>query len=427
MLKVFIEKDISYYNEICYIWDVYCRDQSIAYAELDDISSAEIIIGHSEGSTIFINKELYQSILNGRVDNRLFIENSGNVFLGHGRVDQLSTAFYILSCAQELDRLERDAFNRFMFSSSFQCKLKIEREDKVSRLFDELTDSVEILKNAANKRDKLSSIFLSHDIDVLWGALMQDGYFCLKNMDLSGFLNVIKKNLFHTPSWMNMTRIIEVEKRYGYNSTFFWLPQKGRSYLGISNADYDITEPRIQTLMDIVESSGSVNAIHKSISKEDFSYEIKRMGRDVFANRYHYLVMDPHKDLLKMERAGIKFDSSISFAEKTSFRNGYSKPYMPYIFSERRPARLVECPMHIMDTTYYNYLKMSAESAYEDVISFIDCHSKNAVISILWHNNFVSDYKYKDYCLLYEKILSYLSERGLKSISPLEIIRNFKL
>lgn len=427
MVRVFVERNQLFFNELIYIWEVYCRDQNIDFVFVNEISAADISVGPSAKYTIVIDPLFYENLLSGRIDNDAFVSNKAMLFNKEGQRDHLSTSFFILSCAQELGKGERDEFNRFKFSSSFQYKLKIEREDLVSNHFDELTAANEILKNASKKKFTKSTVFLSHDIDMLFGSLFQDAYACLKSVDPTGVLKVLFKNIFGTPLWMNMRRIIDIEKKYGYTSTYFWLAQRGKSHLGVSNADYSITDQRVQQLLDLVEKSGSLNAIHKSISLNEFADEIKRIGRTVVANRYHYLAMDPHKDLIKMEKAGIKFDSSFSFAEKTSFRNGYSKPYLPYLFMERRPARLVECPMHIMDTTYYNYLKLKAEDAYTDITSFVESHGKNAVISILWHNNFVSDYKYKSYCLLYEKILLYLSDRGIKSVSPLDMIRDYKL
>ena len=126
-----------------------------------------------------------------------------------------------------------------------------------------------------------------------------------------------------------------------------------------------------------------------------------------------------------MEKAGIKFDSSLSFAEVTGFRNGFAAPYQPWIFSERRAVKLVECPMHVMDTTYFNYLKVSGEACYDSVVEFMEANKYNSLISILWHNNFISAYKYKEYKETYLRLLEYLELNSFKAVNPSEIVKGF--
>ncbi len=427
MIQVFIENDNVFFNEIHYIWDLYCRDQNIEWRLADNFTHVDLSIGIDPECQITINKSFFESLRTGNPCNSLFIEGNGFFLDGNGKEDYLTSAFYMVSCAQEINSKDKDRFNRSPYEASFQAKLKLGTIDLVSDCFNKLTLSNPLLTRIAKKVKQQSTIFLSHDIDLLYGSLMQDSFYCFKKMDLLGLSKVIYKNIFDKPMWMNIDRILQLEKKFGYSSTFFWLPVSGSSHFGVKNADYNIRSNRIQALLDLVEVGGGVNGIHKSISKFGFREEIGWIGRSVKANRFHFLATDPQSDLLKMENAGIKFDSSISFAERPCFRNGYSKPYKPYLFKERRPAAIIECPMHLMDTTFYNYLKMNAEDAYSVIISFIEAHPYNSTLSILWHNNYISDYKYRDYGRLYERILLYLSEKGFKSVSPIDIIQEFKI
>ena len=80
-----------------------------------------------------------------------------------------------------------------------------------------------------------------------------------------------------------------------------------------------------------------------------------------------------------------------------------------------------------MDTTYYNYLKLSAEFFVNDVIDFVESNNKNSVISLLFHNNFISEFKYDQYFRAFKKLLAYFYESSFKCITQSEIINLYKL
>ncbi|MBK7966352.1 MAG: hypothetical protein IPK10_14430 [Bacteroidetes bacterium] len=428
MLKVYIENNLNFYFEISYIWSVFCRDQKIEFEECFEVESAQFKIGTHESCNIQVDEELILGIRNG--DAKLkeeFIRNQAVFFRKDGTKDYLSSSFYILSCAQELNSNCVDEFGRFPFAESFQSKLNLERVDLVSKYFNKIKIEHAVLDDVSCSTDERSAVFISHDIDLIYGALLQDGFYCLKNGRIIDMFRVFFNHFFGTPSWFNFRKIVEIEKKFGFSSTFFWLAIKGKTSSGVNNADYDISKKLLQEELDFLDKEGAHHGIHKSFSDVSFPVEMKRIRTDIIANRYHYLGLNVHKDLIVMEEAGIKFSSRISFAEKPGFRSGYSKPYLPYMFESRRAARFVECPMNLMDTTYFNYLKKSSPEAFEDIQQFIDCHKYNSVISILWHNNYISAYKYKDYCLLFEKVLAYLKNNNFRCITPKEIVKEFKL
>ncbi len=78
-----------------------------------------------------------------------------------------------------------------------------------------------------------------------------------------------------------------------------------------------------------------------------------------------------------------------------------------------------------MDGTFHRYMKVPIHDTSSRVIDFIEQHRKNTVISILWHNTYFSNYKYKGFYDEYKKILIYLHEDSLKPITPEEIINEY--
>jgi hypothetical protein len=92
---------------------------------------------------------------------------------------------------------------------------------------------------------------------------------------------------------------------------------------------------------------------------------------------------------------------------------------------EKRPYRFVEVPLHLMDATFRGYHFLEADQAERIMIEFIESNQTNCLISVLWHNNFFSNYKYAPWLNVYKRVLMTCREMGLKSWTPRDIIENY--
>jgi hypothetical protein len=425
MIKVSLQLSDKSFPEVRYIFNELCRFHKIDVQYVAAGEQADLIIGSHSDAGLQVDEDLIQAISGDPVINTQFIKAGGVLRRQSGEPDYLASAFYVLSCAQELHVKKRDQFGRFPYVGSYQQQLGNHDKNLVADYFRIILEQCPLLAKSSGLSKEKSSIFLSHDIDVVYGSIQQDLFSQVKQLNPSGVIKVLQENLVKGPQWLNIQEIIELERVFEFKSTFFWIPVAGKSVLGVANADYRIDNKEIRDSIRLVKDSGWENGLHKSISTLSFEEELALLGNEVIANRYHFLAFDPHVDFLKMEKAGIKFDSSLSFAEVTGFRNGFASPYQPWIFSERRAAKLVECPMHVMDTTYFNYLKVSGEACYDAVVGFMEANKYNSLICILWHNNFISAYKYKEYKETYLRLLEYLELNSFKAVNPSEIVKGF--
>ena len=80
-----------------------------------------------------------------------------------------------------------------------------------------------------------------------------------------------------------------------------------------------------------------------------------------------------------------------------------------------------------MDTTLYRYQKKEVNSVANELIEFLEKNKFNAVISLLWHNNYFTEYKFHGYLPLYKKLLAYFYENNWRSLQPDEIIALYSL
>ncbi len=423
-MHVFIESDTLYDKEINYTFNLFAKNKELKYKIADKKSGADLIISHSEDADIRISKSFYENLKKGKYLHTDIFKDKCEFIDPQGYIDYLSTAFYIVNCLQEYGDSDDDIFGRFKYKNSLQFKFGNVRLNIVQVLFDKLWISTEKLSKL-NVTNYKSEIYLSHDIDTIYGSLLQDSFFSIKKFRPDLLFLVFLENILNRPSWFNIDKIMKIENEFEFTSTFYWLVNKGKTEYGLNNSDYDINSVRIIKTILAVNDSKWENGLHKSASEEPFKNELAKLPCSVIGNRYHYIKFKPHKNFPEIENAGLKLDASLGFADAPGFRNGYGRPFHPFNLKERRPYDFLEVPLNIMDTTYFNYLKYDSQKFTDDVIDFVELNSYNAVISVLFHNNFISSFKYKNYFNAFKKLLSFFYESGFKSISQRNILERY--
>ena len=421
-LSLFIDSTCAHIrNELIYVFGVLCNNYRVSLSIQEQQSADSLTIALADTDIIFnpSNIERFQQLAFA-VD----FTREGFLKMPNGECDYLSTAFYLLSCAQEMDENKKDRLGRFPFAVSYQKHFNCANQNRVQYCFDQLVKLNPKLKHH-QKPDRRSRIFLSHDVDFINGALLQDGFFALKALNVTAMFKIMFSNLLVKPQWLNMDKIMQIESEYDFKSTFYWLVNKGITADGYKNSDYDFNSERVQAQFKAVAEKGWENGLHKSISSESFDAELAKYGEMPLGNRYHFLKFRPLDDFMKIQQSGLKFDTSLGFAEEIGFRNNYGLPYHPYDFKQKKAFDFVECPLHVMDTTLHHYQKMTAKEAYCKIISFVEKNAQDAVISVLWHNNYFTPYKYGTYFKLYKDLLAYFYEHQFEGITQQEIIEQY--
>ena len=111
-----------------------------------------------------------------------------------------------------------------------------------------------------------------------------------------------------------------------------------------------------------------------------------------------------------LEKSGIKYDTSLGFAECTGFRRGTCHPFYLYDFEQNKTSTVLEIPLIVMDTTLRNkkYMGFAPEKTREDIFKLVDEVKKfNGIFSLLWHNTYFSEYKFTGWKQIYLDILEY--------------------
>ena len=385
--------------------------------EFDVIDSGNISIGRSQDCHLQISKDFAD-----RNFTQLKLNKDGLVEVESGKPDYIATVFYLINSVQEYNSNDLDELNRFKFINSYQCQLNNSENNIVQYCFDKISQAASL-----PVRNEKSSFFLSHDVDMVYGAWLEDGFNAIKKGRIDQFLLLMLNMAIGRPDWLNMDKITKLESEYDCKSVFYWLVNKGVLNKRERNSDYTFQSKPIQKQFKVIHERGFENGIHKSISQESFQEEIKKFGTQPLGNRYHYLKFTLPEAYSSLEAAGLKLDASLGFAEQPGFRNNYGLPFNPYDFTKRKPHTFVEVPLHIMDRTFFQYQKSSLKDAESAILGFFEKNQRNCVLSVLWHNNFFTDFKFKGYQDLYKKILGYIRDNNFKTVSQKEIIQTFSI
>jgi len=413
-IHVHIDRSLSILPEIRYTLEQFAVNKKIKIqfgttgAFVSDVNNADIPV--SKTLTRNINQHIFDHAQN--------LGESGLIEFENGTPDYLGTAFYMLGCLQEYDPgSTKDQLGRFQYSESYQTRYQNTGKNIVQHCFDKLAE-----KLGVSTSQTPSKFFLSHDIDSVYGALFQDGFYALKHGRIDILLKLIMNTAIQKPDWLNIDQIMKLESEYDVRSTFFWIVNKGKAG-ELENADYKFTSPQIQHVLDNIRNNGFENGLHKSISSDPFEIEMDQFQSTPIANRFHYLKFNLPDGFNQIEQSGIKLDASLGFAEHIGFRNSYGLPYNPYNVAERKPYTFVEVPLHVMDTTLFKYNKKSAADAWPIILNFFETNKSNCVLSVLWHNNFFTNYKYRGYPQLYKSILEYIRENKFQTLTQSELLQ----
>jgi hypothetical protein len=216
-----------------------------------------------------------------------------------------------------------------------------------------------------------------------------------------------------------MDKIMTIEEQFGFQSTFYWLVHQDKQ-----NADYEILDSSIQSQMSSIGEKGFENGLHKSLRATSFDEEIALLHTRADGQRFHFLRFNLPKAWEDIEGTIIRLDTSLGFSEDFGFRNSYGLPFMPFNLKEKRVYDLIEVPMNVMDGNFF-YQGKTVAQAEKELIEWLDTNKQDTVITLNFHNNFFDDMLYAGYDQLYQTLLQYFKEEGMKCMTQKTLISEF--
>ncbi len=420
MLSVHIENDPLFFGKVSYTWSLFARFLRLPYRLTDSREVAQLVIGTGVDDHLLISRSFYLRLAEGRYDFRDHF-GAGPVVTGRdGQPDYLSSVFYLINSLQEHHASHADDVGRFPYEQSCQYHYRVADKNLVAeyfhRLFTHLKPQLPVQVFPAHD----SAVMLSHDIDLVYGAVWDDGRAALRCGRVDIALRLLFNAVLQRPDWFNMDKIMQAESAHGLRSVFFWLANRGAVNAREVNADYAINDSRIRAQMLRVQGRGFENGLHKSISQDNHLEEMARFDQRPTSNRQHYLKFRLPGLYHQCDAAGIDVDCSLGFAGMAGFRNSCGLAFRPYDLDAERSFRVTECPLAIMDFSLFKYMGLDARAARYHILDFLDKHRHNALVSLLWHNTFFSSVQYRDYPGVYTAVLAWLHEQRWEAVLPRE-------
>ncbi len=193
--------------------------------------------------------------------------------------------------------------------------------------------------------------------------------------------------------WNQLDRYLELES--GLASTFFVIPVKG--YPGVDSdgrtrarrasryASADIADDLRKLLSANSEVAvHGIDAWRDSAKGRDERERVREVTGTVETGvRMHWLYFDLRAPST-LENAGFSYDSTAGYNETIGYRAGTTQ-----VFKHLSVDRLLELPLHIMDTAlfYPSYMNLSDKQARTAMLPLIENATKfGGVLTINWHD-----------------------------------------
>ena len=217
--------------------------------------------------------------------------------------------------------------------------------------------------------------------------------------------------------YWNLQEVLNIDRTHGVKPTFFLMADGDHEL----DAPYSLRERRWRTIISNILDAGGEIALHgsyDSFNDSDMLTRQRRMikkaiGCSVRGCRQHYLRYDPADTPSIHNQSGIKYDTTLGFAEHVGFRNGTAHPFVMYDTIENHPLPVVEIPLAIMDRTLDIYRKLNVDDAWNEVEPVLETVAETGgCVSVLWHNILFSDAVYPGWRDVFEQIIHWARQRN---------------
>lgn len=340
------------------------------------------------------------------------------------KADVISSIFFLVSRFEEYLPFIKDVHGRFSSENSWMAKNGLLEWPIVNEWAEWLWKKIVFLqpKFSSYRKNPENNfrVFLSHDVDVIkkYGIKKTASNILRKNELKKGVKSIINSN--HDP-YNTFLQFIDWEEEFNFKSVFLFIAGSMHRF----DRSYSLTSRAVKQIIQIILDKKFEIGLHGSYFSGDNPQHILREAvklKNVTKNnnlrfiRQHYLRIKMPDTYLAQSKAGLQFDSTLAFADKTGFRAGICSPFKPInLLAPVDVINITEIPLTIMDATLKFYEKLDADEAFDKIINYAKIVKKHGgVFSLLWHNSSLDPELWKGWESIYYKILKKLAELNPK-------------
>jgi glycosyltransferase involved in cell wall biosynthesis/peptidoglycan/xylan/chitin deacetylase (PgdA/CDA1 family) len=247
--------------------------------------------------------------------------------------------------------------------------------------------------------------------------------------------SVAKKLHGNEPYW-NFEKIMEMERKLGVKSTFFFLNEQPKACLfspyewKLYWGRYNIKDAKIVEMIKRLGAEGWEIGVHGSYNSYNNKKRLEEekkvleeiLGKKVHGISQHYMNLTP-ETWKHQEDIGLLYDSSIGFVSKVGFRYGTCFPFHPFDLTQDKILSLVELPILIMDNASCSYGKRKSYDFWEEVVETISQVEKSHGLLVLrWHQEVFNDEEYPGRAEMYKRIIEICMKKNAWVTNAKEIV-----
>ncbi len=341
--------------------------------------------------------------------------------------DIFSASFFQVTRMEEIfEKHPQDEHGRYLFKNSIVDEETILRpliNEYAGKLCDWLNQTYDL--GISFREDRFSTV-ISHDVDIpyyygtLRSQLSEVFQYIQGNSKYKSASDVFKfvTHLLGCSSdpFDTYEYIRQQEAKRSICSTWFILMSPDNQW-GMNKKKYSM---RLQWLVSqnceigIHPGYDSAFDVSKIIQEKQ---EVEELARtNISGVRNHFLRFSFPDSLSNYEEIGLRYDSTLSYAEQEGYRAGIATPFKPFDIISRREINILEIPLIIMDGVLKDYRGMDPEQASKQIEKLVDIVSNtNSVMVFNWHNTFLARGN-ETWRRVFEQSLDYLIEKNAKFI-----------
>jgi hypothetical protein len=337
---------------------------------------------------------------------------SGDEGSAHVAIDVVGSAFFMLTRYEEVAVGARDAYGRFPVSSSVADREGFVGVPIVDAYVELMWSALRRLWPRLERRRRSFRLALTHDVDDPLASLGRTAPRLARQLAADA---LVRRDpalaARRVRSWAAMRRgdhrldpyntfdfLMAVSERHGVASAFYFLATEEAS---TRNGPYTLEHPWVRALITRIHRRGHEIGYHAGFDTyrdaERTGEEFRRLrtaatelgvSQSQWGGRQHYLRWENPSTWANWEQAGLDYDSTVGFADRIGFRLGTCHEFPTFQVRERRPLRLRERPLIVMDRTVFDYMRLSPEDAREAVLEVArECRRAAGTLTVLWHNS----------------------------------------
>lgn len=341
------------------------------------------------------------------------IDKKGNNW--HLNIDVFGSIFFMISRYEEGVSSIRDKHNRFPAHASVSAKSNFLERPIVDEYVEILWSCLVSLWPNLQRKERVFKNLVTCDVDLPFDPVRRS---LNKTVRVSAHDLIIKKNLKSAClRWVNylgsktnfkqaddcrdnIDWIMNENEKVGNKVAFYFITEVTSNF----DVEFDFGSKEMRKLFNEIYKRGHEIGIHpgyncfndevlfsKSVCSLKKIFEEEGINQKFVGGRMHYLRWDVMKTPSLWEASGLKYDSTLSYADKAGFRCGTSHEFAMFDLLHRKPLKLIQKPLINMECTIisdsYEGLGYS-EKSFQRFVMFKDlCRKYNGNYILLWHNN----------------------------------------